>query len=254
MTLKITDNNTRVIERGVYYYGLPDYPHITMSDLKNIIAFIRYEKSYSRQTEIVCKDENILAAVNDAVSDPNKIESILLPAENEFIYHATDIKAAQKILSEGKLLSAVKAYGKTGEELSFEKRDSLWNDPPDYFEYIMFCWGDDVTGDYVVLSEKSPVEDDLQKGNFDAGVRFYFRYEDIIHHPGHVFDGYHPIKVKYEIVLPDYLHACVVPGQYKSKLEVVVLPEIVSKVHCLLQKGISLTDWNGKVYDFICKM
>ena len=254
MTINITDNSTRVIERGVYHFGLPYYPHITMSDLKNIIAFIRYEKSYSRQTEIVCENENILAAINNAVSNPNNIESILLPPKNEFIYHATDIKAAQKILSEGKLLSAVKVYGKTGEELSFAKRDSLWNDPADYFEYIMFCWGDDMTGDYVVLSERASVEDDLHTGNFDAGIRFYFRYEDIIQHSGHVFDGYHPIKVKDEIVLTDYLYACIVPEQYKGELKDYAFTKLASKVHYLSQKGIRLSDWNVKVHDFICKL
>ena len=256
MTLNITDNNTHVIERGVYYFGLSNYPHIKISELNNILAFIniKYEKSYKRQTDIVCQDENVLAIINDVVSHPNKIEGILLPTQNEFIYHATDIKATQRILSEGKLLSAVKAYGKTGEELSFEKQDSLWNDPADYFEFIMFCWGDDMTGDYVVLSENHPDEGDLQIGNFDAGVRFYFRYEDIIRHPGHVFDGYHPVKVKDEIMLSSYLHACIVPEQYKSELEIYNFHGLASKIRYLSQKGIGLTDWNDRVYDYICKL
>ncbi len=34
-------------------------------------------------------------------------------------------------------------------------------------------------GDYVVLSENFPCEEDLLKGNFNAGVRFYIKYEDI---------------------------------------------------------------------------
>ncbi len=254
MTLNISKNNSNVIEHKVYYFGLSDYPHITISELKNVIAFIKYEKLHGRQTEIVCQDENIMQVINDAVANPDTIMNILTPVENEFIYHATDIKAAQKILSGGKLLSAEKVYGKTGEELSFEKRDSLWNDPADFFEYIMFCWGDNMTGDYVVLSNNFPSEDDLLKGNFNPGVRFYLLYEDIIQHPGHTFDGYHPIKVKDEIVLSDYLFACIVPEQYKNELDSIVLPGLVSKVHFLSQKGIGLTDWNEKVYDFISKL
>jgi len=44
----------------------------------------------------------------------------------------------------------------------------------------MFCWGNSPIGDYVVLSEDSPYEEDLSMGSFNPGVRFYFRYEDII--------------------------------------------------------------------------
>lgn len=259
MILNISNHGSGVIERGVYYFALSDYPHITASELKNMIAFINYEKTYGRQTEIICEDENILEIVNNAVAHPDMVvykkttEENILPAENEFVYHATDINAARKILSGGKLLSAVKVYGKTGEELSFRKRYSLWNDPADFFEYIMFCWGDSMTGDYVVLSENFPGEDALEKGSFDPGVRFYFRYADIIRHPGHVFDGYHPVKVKDEILLSEYLHACIVPEQYKIEPDP-ILPELKSKVHYLSQKGIGLNDWNDKVYDFVKKL
>jgi hypothetical protein len=118
----------------------------------------------------------------------------------------------------------------------------------------MFCWGKNLTGDYVVLLGNFPSEGDLLKGNFNPGVRFYFRYDDIIRHPGHAFDGYHPMKVKEEIILTDYLYACIVPEQYKIKLDSRALPELVSKVHFLSQYGIGLTDWNEKVYDFVSKL
>jgi len=38
----------------------------------------------------------------------------------------------------------------------------------------------------------------------------------MIKHPGYVFDGYHPAKIKDELVLTDYLYACIVPEQYKT--------------------------------------
>ncbi|MDF2686884.1 MAG: hypothetical protein K0S55_2067, partial [Clostridia bacterium] len=57
MILNISNHGSGVIERGVYYFVLSDYPHITASELKNVIAFINYEKSYDRQTEIVCEDQ-----------------------------------------------------------------------------------------------------------------------------------------------------------------------------------------------------
>ena len=173
-----------------------------------------------------------------------------MPTE-KFVYHATNITAAQKILSQGKLLSAVKVHGKTGAEFAYEKRNSPWNDPADFFEYIMFCGGDQTTGDWVVLSEDMPKEYDLEKGSFNAGVRFYFRYEDLKRHPKHIHDGYHPIKVKDEIVLSDYLHSCIVPEQYKTNLEYLVLPVIAERVHYLLQNGLGIMDWSERVYNFV---
>jgi hypothetical protein len=230
-------------------------------ELKNILAFIAYEATHGRQTEIICEDDKILAALNCAIANPETVNNISLPEKiigctsclhhgclTEFVYHATDCEAAQKILSGGKLLSAVKSYGKTGEELAYEKRNSLWNDPADFFEYIMFCWGNCVVGDYVVMSD-----DDNNESNeiFNPGVRFYFRYHDIVRHPGHVFDGYHCAKVKDEILLSDYLHLCIIPEQYKDDLEHLILTELATKVHYLPQNGFGIYDWSKKVYDFV---
>ena len=245
--------STRGIEGGTYFFNLSCYPNISLSELKSVVAFIMYEKSYNRETEIICDDEQLQIIINKAVANPHTLEPFILSDETEFVYHATDINGAQKILSCGKLLSAVNVYGKTGEELAYDKRDSPWNDPADYFDYIMFCNGDDMTGDYVVLSENIPCEDDLEKGRFDAGVRFYIRSDDVIRHPGYIFDGYHPAKVKDEIYLNEYLFACIVPEQYRDKVIDFVLPELNSKVHYLSQKSMSLSEWNKNVYAFIDK-
>ena len=253
MILSITNPETMEsfgIEQGVYHFVLADYPHISASELKNAVAFIRYEKLNGRETEILCEHEETMAIISDAVSCFDITE---MPVE-EFVYHATDVAAAKKILFCGKLLSAVKVYGKTGDELAYDKRNSPWNDPADFFEYIMFCGGNQMTGDYVVLSDNIPSEDDLEKGSFNAGVRFYFRYEDIKRHPKHIHDGYHPIKVKDEIVLSDYLFACIVPEQYRGEIENHVFSELADRVHYLSQKGFGLSKWNDKVYDFVCRL
>ncbi len=268
MVVYISNNTATVIERGVYYLSTPNYPHISTLELKNLLAFIEYEKLYGRQTEIVCENASTLAAVNNAIAHPEKMANSLLPAKiigctacshhgclTEFVYHATDLKATQQILSGGKLLSAVKVYGKSGEELSYEKRDSPWNDPADFFEYIMFCWGNCIVGDYVVMSDTPDGEQNEEsEGDFKPGVRFYFRYADVIQHPGHVFDGYHAIKVKEEIILSDYLHACIVPEQYKKELEYFILPELAARVYFLPQNRLGIFEWSERVYDFISEL
>lgn len=255
MILNLSGRNLTVIKDGVYYLELSDYPRIKDYEWNNIIAFINYEKAHGRKTEIVCEDANVLALVTDAATHLDGTAYIPPEVEGgEFVYHATDVGASQKILSCGKLLSAVKVYGKTGEELSENRKQRGWDDPADFFEYIMFGWGDHLVGDYVVLSENFPNDQDLAEGNFDAGVRFYIRYEDMIRHPGHTFDGYHAIKVKDEILLSDYLFACIVPEQYKNAIEPHIAPELVGKVHYLTQRGLTLTDWNDKVYQYVCKL
>ena len=252
MILNIAKHESeRGVEGGVYYFNLHDYPHISENELKIVIAFIRYEASHNRQTKIVCDAAQIITTVENAVAYPNTVKPFILSDTTEFVYHATDLRAAQKILSSGELLSATNVYGRTGEELAYEKKDSPWNDPSDYFEYIMFCNGDDMTGDFVVLSESFPNEDELEKGCFNAGVRFYIRSKDIIQNPGYMFDGYHPAKVKDRIVLAEYLYACIVPEQYRVELYDSGLPELAVKVHYLPQKGMCLSEWNSDVYKYI---
>ncbi len=252
MTLHITKNTPTVIENGIYRFALANYPHISASERSRLRAFVAYEELHGRQTEVLCDDEKILIVINQILA-PSSFSEDVPVAENAFVYHATGLNAAKKILSGDKLLSAARGYGKTGAELAYEKRNSPWNDPADYFEYIMFCWGDNMTGDYVVLSESFPAEEDLQKGNYNPGIRFYFRYEDMLKHPGHAFDGYHPIKIKDEINLPDYLHACVVPQQYQVRLDGYILPELAPRVTYLSQHGLGLTEWNQKVVEFISR-
>ena len=77
----------------------------------------------------MCEDKNIVAVINNAVDNPNIIEPFNLSETTDFVYHGTSSRSAQKILSCGKLLSAVNVYGKTGGELSDEKNGSLYNDP-----------------------------------------------------------------------------------------------------------------------------
>jgi len=252
MILNIAKHKTiRGIEGGVYYFNLHDYPHISRDELKLAVAFVTYEQSNNKQTKIVCDDEQLLTTIKYAITNPETVGKIILSETTEFVYHATGLSSTRGILSSDKLLSSIKVYKKTGEELAFEKRESPWNDPADFFEYIMFCNGDDMTGDYVVLSENFPNEKDLENGSYNAGVRFYIRSDAITQHPCHVFDGYHPVKVKDEITLSDYLYACIVPEQYKTELADCILPELSSKIHYLSQRGLTLSDWNKKVYHYL---
>lgn len=117
-------------------------------------------------------------------------------------------------------MSAVKAKNMPVAELMREKRNAA-NDPADYFEYIMFAWGNCQAGDRLVMEralERFPSEEDLRV-HFKPGVRFYFKYDHLINHPKASFDGVLPVKVKDEINLSDWVHRIVIPAEIKSNIE-----------------------------------
>ena len=124
MILKIANDDRSIIKKGVYLFSLVDYPKIQDWEWNNILAFISYEKACGDKLEIVCENDDILSAIQDAADKIDGKEYIppIADAIEEFVYHATNVAAAQKILSSGKLLSATKAYGKTGEELAIERK------------------------------------------------------------------------------------------------------------------------------------
>jgi len=257
MILNVGTHPATVIENGVYYFTPSNYPQISARELNSLLEFINYESIYGRQTKIICEDEALLNKIKKVIANPGAVLNLTLPKKidgcpncfskgclTEFVYHATTLHSTKKILQSGKLLSAVKVYGKTGEELAKEKYDCLWNDPADFFEYIMFTWGNCVVGDYVVMS------DNPQQG-FTPGIRFYFRYSDLIKHPGHIFDGYHPIKVKDEIILLDYLHSCIITKQFKEQILPYISKELKDKVHFISQEKIDIWEWTKKVYNYI---
>ena len=265
MKINIAKHDYTIIWDGVYYFALSDYPHISPWELKKLLTFMDYEQRHGRQTEIMCEDADILTAVNNAIAHPETVKNAMLPAKitectackqhgclTKFVCHTAAIENAKKILSSGKLLSAVKAFGKTAEELVPDKRNAA-GDPADYFDYIMFAWGNCQAGDRLVMErmlDRLPNEDDVGK-DFTPGVRFYYRYKDIIRHPGYVFDGNHPAKVKNELILSDYLYACIVPEQYQNELENLIQPEIANRVYYLPQDGLGIWDWSEKVYEFV---
>ncbi len=82
-------------------------------------------------------------------------------------------------------------------------------DPEDYFDYIMFAWGNCQAGDRLVMERKLKgfsTEEDLSIG-FTPGIRFFFRYQDIIKHPGASYEGVLSLKIRDEVRLSDWVYA-----------------------------------------------
>jgi len=252
----------------VYYFALSNYPKITPWEIKKLLAFMDFEKLHGRKTEVVCEDASILAAINSAISKPETVEGAPLPDKitectackqngclTKFVCHTATIENAKSIFASGKLLCAVKAFGRTTEDLVTDTRNAA-GDPPDFFDYIMFAWGNCQAGDRLVMERnlgRGPTNDELENA-FAPGVRFYFRHEDIIRHPKYIFDGYHPAKVKDELVLSECLYACIVPEHNRGDLEKYIPADILDKVHYVPLDGLNIWDWAERVYDFVCAL
>ena len=159
-----------------------------------------------------------------------------------------------KIFESGKLLSAVKARRISAQLLMAESRNAA-HDPADFFDYIMFAWGNCQAGDRLVMERKfnrSPNKNDLSV-DFTPGIRFYFRYDELITHPNAVIDGFLPLKIKDELVLSEWVYAIIVPMIHKSELELRIPSNLKNKVIYVENDCKDIWDWSEKVYRIIEK-
>ena len=278
MTVNIANHGGSIVWEGIYYFALSDYPNISDWELRNLILFLEYEKMHNRKTEIICEDSGILEAVNHGINKPSlflatpKPELISVPVctncrkggcLTDYLCHTTEIENAKSIFKCGKLLSAVKARNKTGEELAKEPRNGA-KDTPDYFDYIMFTWGNCFAGDSLIMERMlnknnggseliGPSENDLG-ARLKPGVRFYFRYDDIVNHKDYANDGHHPAKIKNELSLLDYMHCCIIPNANKAAFENLVPSNLADRVFYIENDCKDVWEWADKVYDFVCNL
>lgn len=265
MKVNIANHEYTIQWDGVYYFALSNYPNISDWELRKLVFFTQYEKINCRETQIICDNDSIMIAINKALAHPETVLKAQRPVKitectackqkgclTEFVCHTASIENAKSILGCGKILSAVNAKNMTCDELVNDRRNTA-GDPSDYFEYLMMSWGNCQTGDKLVMErmlQREPTEEDLSTG-FMPSVRFYFKYDTIITHPRYVFDGYHPAKIKDELVLADYLFVCIIPEQYKAEFEKLIHVNIAGKVYYIKNRCKDILEWSDNVYKFI---
>jgi hypothetical protein len=127
------------------------------------------------------------------------------------------------------------------------------NDPADYFEYIMFAWGNCQAGDRLVMERKLgrfPDDAELSTG-FEPGVRFYFWYDQLLQHPNAICDGVLPMKVKDELILSDWIYKIVIPSKLRPMLESHIPANLAERVLYIENDCRDIWDWSEKVYQMI---
>lgn len=248
---------------GVLYKNLSGYPRASAWEIRTLIEFIEYERRYGRECSIECSDDALRETICREIKEREKYihtprprlitECTACPYRKgcvtDYVCHTTSVESAKLILRSGKLLSALNARKVPAGQLVAEKRNAA-GDPADYFQYVMFSWGNCQAGDRLVTERRLgrfPDDEDLSV-RFDPGVRFYFRYDTLIRHPGAVFDGVLPVKVKDEVILSDWIYRIVVPLRRRAELEPSVPEGLKEKVLYIDNDCRDIWDWSEKVY------
>lgn len=263
MLIRIGDFEFTEVWDGVFYKKLSDYPKVTDWEIRNLLEFIDYEKKYGRSCEITCDNRATLLEVEEKLANRDRYMNVPCPkritectacpvrkgCETEYVCHTTSLENAMSILQSGKLLSACRARNLPAEVLQQEKRNTA-KDPADYFEYIMFSWGNCQAGDRLVMERKLgrfPDEKDLST-SFTPGIRFFFHYNLLVQHPNAVFDGVLPLKVRDELILEDWLYLMVVPEAYRQQLENLIPSSLTKRCIYISNDCKDIWDWAEKVY------
>ncbi len=268
MLIKIGNFECTEVWDGVFYKKLSNYPKVSDWEIRTIIEFIEYEKKYGRTCNIECDNDHTLQIILNGINQKETYLSAVRPklltectacpykkgCVTDYVCHTTSAENTIKIFACGKLLSALNARNVPVETLMKENRNAA-NDPADYFEYIMFAWGNCQAGDRLVMERslgRFPDDYDLSIG-FKPGVRFYFQYEKLLSHPNAICDGVLPMKVKDEIILDDWVYKIVIPTTLKARLEPYVPGNLADRVIYVDNDCKDIWDWSEKVYRIIEK-
>lgn len=263
MKIIIAEHEFTEVWDGVLYKKLSRFPRISDWELRTIVEFVRYEKRHGRDCTIECAAPSVLDAVNDALSRSERFLRVPPPplitectaclhrgCVTRFVCHTSSVQNAKSILQGGSLLSAVRSRGIPAAELAQEARNAA-HDPPDWFDYVMFAWGNCQAGDRLVMERRlgrTPTESDLRPPHFTPGVRFYFEYETLRRHPAAIHDGVLPLKVKDEVRLSDWVHAIVIPEHERTELESLVPQNLRGRVLYIANDTADIWAWTQKVY------
>ncbi|WP_297523380.1 hypothetical protein [uncultured Clostridium sp.] len=268
MKIDIGKHEFSIIWEGIYYYALSTYPNISNWELHQIIKFIDYEELYGRKVEIVSEVKAIKEKVSHALMNKKSFINIEKPEKitectackqkgclTRYLCHTAPVENAMSIFKSGTILSAVKARNLPAKQLMLESRNAA-NDPVDYFEYLMLSWGNCQAGDRLVMERalgRIPTEKDLSE-YFIPGIRFFFRYDELKKHPKATFDGYHPLKIKDELILKDTVLAIIIPEIYKDLFANIISDDIKDRVYYISTSDEDIWTWAEKVYNFISEL
>ena len=242
MIVKVCNADYSLQWDGTYQFALENYPQIQEWELEKLAKFIAYEQDHHRQTIVECENHESNIQIYDylkkhsyfppyrpshqLVASTYDIQKKLVTSD--YCSHTCTVEVAQTIFQTGKLMSAVKVFGKSGAELVTDSRNAAYRLAMER------------------LLGRAPSEEELQE-KFIPGVSFHFLYEELIQAPGYIFDGYHVAKVRDSLDLDTFLYLCIIPSKDKACFEGLIPSQLQDRVIYLDYEGEGLRAWNTKV-------
>lgn len=260
MKLNLGKHEFSIIWEGVYYKALENYPNISKWELHCINDFITYEKKHGRTVGIECEDEHLIKVIKENTVKEEKVPNFISECtaclhkgcHTDYVCHIASLEATRAIFKCGSLLSSTRSRGVSAEILASEDRNAA-KDPLDFFDYVMFSWGNCQAGDRLIterMLNRLPSEEDLSI-HFKPGIRFYFNYTHLSKHPNATHDGYHAIKVKDEVQLSDYVDKIIIPEMYEDTLKDLIPSDLIEHVRYLDSSNHDIWSWAHKVYEYL---
>lgn len=188
--------------------------------------FVHYEISYGRTVGIWVGYEGVIDRILRAIeakvpqidarmplSDACCCRPFRQGCEGQWVCHATPLESAQTVLDAGLLMTRPRRSGEILSTVATRMQATGQSDPADYFDYVCFANGNCVAPDIVSMQRQRGFNLSVQTCDqqFYPGVRFFFRYQDLCHHPDVAHDGIQTIKIREQINLDAYMVAAVVP-------------------------------------------
>jgi hypothetical protein len=265
-----------------YQCTFSDYPKASDWELQHLNEYLLYEINHDRKVILWSESAAASQAIKNSVSEffeyeegglsafvksklasqaerarkiPPKLTHCRACKEEgcvtDMVCHVASVVDAERVLKSGVLLSACEVRNISGQILAQEE-SNVAGDPPDYFEYVMFTFGNCIAGDRLLLERKlgrAPTDTELAK-ELHPGVRFYFSYADLVKHPGFCSDGYHFCKVKDRLEIEPYLIAAVAPYATANHLSRVA-PHNLRKRLIFIEhtEHIDLWAWSHMAYE-----
>lgn len=265
MEIRVEPRENRVLLDGIYHFGLSKYPEVNGYEKKLMLQFADYERAQGRKTYITFTDPAVEASLQDIkqkrthyldIETPDCIvfchDCKQLGCKTNWIVHTTGAKTALKMLQEGRLLSLTRAFNQSPEELAQSDLNTAGN-PPDFFNYILFVWGNCPSGDRLLMehdwgqSQRQHLTED-----FVPGVRFYYDFEILRRHPRATEDGYHALIVEDELLLDGAVYRIVIPEADRAMFEPWIPGHLKHKVRYIPESD-DVQIWNTRVYDTLLK-
>lgn len=80
------------------------------------------------------------------------------------------------------------------------------------------------------------------------------RNADLAKHPGCVFEGVLPLKIRDEVKLDDWLFAVIIPEINRETFAGHISEELRDRVYYLTNDCRDIWEWSEKVYEFVRKI